>query len=179
MKGVVFTEFLDMVRSAHGEDLLDAVLDVAAPTNGGAYTAVGTYDHREMASLVTAYASLTYTSVADALRAFGQHLIGRFYARYPHFFDVPDLFSFLETIDDVIHVEVLKLYADAELPSVKVLERDGGAITVLYASTRHMEDLAHGLLEGAAGHFGERVTITRQSPDLDGVRFRIAHEAGP
>lgn len=45
MKGIVFTEFVDMVEAQFSADMVDDILDDAAPASGGAYTAVGTYDH--------------------------------------------------------------------------------------------------------------------------------------
>jgi hypothetical protein len=177
MKGVVFTEFLDMVRTAHSDDLLDAVLEEAAPANGGAYTSVGTYDHQEMARLVVAYAKHAQTTPPAALRAFGTYLLGRFHERFPQFFAVDGVFSFLATVERVIHVEVRKLYPDAELPELTVIARDDAAMTLLYRSSRHLEDLAEGLILGAIAHFGERLRVERQPGGPEGVRFRLVRES--
>jgi hypothetical protein len=179
MKGVVFTEFLEMVRSVHSENLLDAVLDDAAPPNGGAYTAVGTYDHNEMTNLVVAYAKHTQTTVPEALRTFGVHLLGRFHDRFPRFFAVDGVFAFLADVNAVIHVEVHKLYSDAELPQLNVLERTETTMTVLYRSSRHLEDLAEGLIVGAVAYFGEPMRIERQPHESGGVQFRLFRESVP
>lgn len=40
MKGIVFAEFLDMVERHHGLEVVDAMLQAAAPASGGAYTSV-------------------------------------------------------------------------------------------------------------------------------------------
>lgn len=53
MKGIVFTEFLEMVADKFSADTVDTIIEEADPPSGGAYTAVGTYDFAEMASLVT------------------------------------------------------------------------------------------------------------------------------
>ncbi len=45
MKGVVFTEFIEMVEDQFSADMVDDIIDDAQPPSGGAYTAVGTYDH--------------------------------------------------------------------------------------------------------------------------------------
>jgi hypothetical protein len=177
MKGVVFTEFLDMVRNVHSEDMLDAVLADAAPPNGGAYTAVGTYDHAEMGKLVVAYAKHAHTTTPDALRAFGTHLLGRFHARHPQFFAVDGIFTFLANVEAVIHVEVRKLYADVELPELTVRERDATTMTLVYRSNRNLEDLAEGLILGAIAHFGERIRLERLPRQPDGVPFRLVRES--
>ena len=54
MKGMVFTEFLEMVESTFSADMVAAIIDDSAPPSGGAYTSVGTYDHQELVGMVTA-----------------------------------------------------------------------------------------------------------------------------
>ena len=53
----------------------------------------------------------------DALvEAFGNYLFGRFLDLFPIFFNHETSFEFLDTIHDVVHVEVLCLYPEATLP---------------------------------------------------------------
>jgi hypothetical protein len=165
MKGIVFTEFLEMVEEAHSPDMVDAIIAEAAPPHGGAYTAVGTYPAQEMGALVGALARHSGQPAAELLRGFGAHVFGRFAVLYPAFFEgVTDTFDFLERIELVIHTEVLKLYPDAELPSV-LAERSGpGGLRVTYRSPRCMADFAEGLIEGAATHFGDRIEVQRSLP---------------
>jgi hypothetical protein len=112
MKGVVFTEFLEMVEEAHSPDMVDAIIADAAPPHGGAYTAVGTYPAQEMGALVGALARHSGTPAPELLRGFGAHIFSRFTALYPGFFEgVDDTFDFLERIETIIHTEVLKLDA--------------------------------------------------------------------
>ncbi len=119
MKGLVFTEFVEFVEKAHGLDTADHVMAAASGLpSRGVYTAVGTYDHREMVTLLGALHSHTGTAVPALLRSFGQHLLTRFVAAYPSFFEqAGSLFPFLRSVHGHIHVEVRKLYPDAELPS--------------------------------------------------------------
>lgn len=182
MKGVVFTELLDMVEDRFSPLLADRVIARAALPHGGAYTSVGTYDHSEMARLVQALSVETGKPVGQLLGAFGEHMAERFRFRFPQFFEAsPCLFDFLSSIDSVIHVEVRKLYHDAELPSFVVEQRDDHAMTLLYRSSRHLEDLAEGLMRGCAAHYGEPVDIERdQVTTADGTRatrFRVTHRA--
>ena len=101
-----------------------------------------------------------------------------FSGRFPAFFQSqPTLFDFLSSIDAVIHVEVLKLYPDAELPSFRVEQRGDDTMTLTYRSNRHMAPLAVGLIEGAAVHYGRQVSI-EQTAQADGaVLFHVRHEA--
>lgn len=165
MKGVVFTEFLDMVEQRFSADMVDDIIDDAQLPHGGAYTAVGTYPHGEMVAMVVALSQRSGVAVPDLIRTFGQHLFGRFALAYPRFFKgVHDAFGFLSGIEDIIHAEVLKLYPDAQLPRFIVEHHDAQRLVLLYQSPRHFEDLAEGLMHGCVAHFGEPIRIEREVP---------------
>lgn len=165
MKGIVFTEFLDMVEATHTLDMVDAVIADAQPANGGAYTAVGTYPAAEMGALVGALARRTGTPAPELLRAFGRHVFGRFAIAYPDFLTgVDDVLAFLASIEDVIHIEVRKLYPDAELPTLEAQGIGPGGLRLTYRSPRCMADFAEGLIEGAAAHFAQPLEIARSHP---------------
>jgi hypothetical protein len=163
MKGVVFTEFLDMVESRFSADMVDDIIDDADLPSAGAYTAIGTYPHEEIVALVGALSQRSGMAVPDLLRAYGQHLFDRFVVSYPAFFaEARDAFSFLAGIESIIHAEVRKLYPDAELPHFEV-ERSGDAqLVLIYDSRRHFEDLAEGLMQGCVTHFGGGIDIRRE-----------------
>ena len=164
MKGVVFTEFLDMVEGLFSADMVDDIIEDSAVPSGGAYTSIGTYPHQEMVALIGALSQRSAMPVPDLLRAYGQHLFGRFYASYPSFFtDVHDALSFLAGIEDIIHAEVLKLYPDAELPRFEVELHDAQELRLLYKSKRHFEDLAEGLILGCIAHFGQAIAMRREA----------------
>ncbi len=169
MKGVVFTEFLEMVEALHSADMVDDLIDEAALPSGGAYTSVGTYPFSEMAALVGLLSKKTSTPVPALLQAFGRHLLSRFVVGYPQFFEVEGgAFSFLERLDGYIHVEVRKLYPDAELPRFET-ERRGDVLVLRYRSERKLADLAEGLLRGAIEHFGEVLTLDREDDPEHGA----------
>jgi len=178
MKGVVFTEFLAMVEKQFSADMVDDVIDDARLPNGGAYTAVGTYPHQEMVAMVVALSQRTSIPVPDLIRAFGEYLFGRFVLAYPSLFHgIDNAFKFLSGIEDVIHVEVLKLYPDAELPRFDVEHMDAQKLVLLYQSPRHFEDLAEGLMRGCVAHFGEPIHITREVADNgSSQRFHLTRQ---
>lgn len=181
MKGVVFTEFLDFVSGTLGPDMADDIIDEAAVPNGGAYTAVGTYPHTEMQALVAALSHRTGTPAPEWLRLFGSHLCRRFVVKYPAFFEAqPSLFDFLDSVDAHIHVEVHKLYPDAELPVFRLNRRSAAAIDLDYESCRPLEALAEGMIHAAADHYRQPIAIAKsriEEPAGSFVRFSIRHAA--
>lgn len=176
MKGVVFTEFLEMVESQLGEETADRLLDECELASGGAYTALGTYDHEEMLKLVTRLSELTGHPVPELVKAFGKHLLGRFAVQYPGFFEeAGGSFGLLARVEDHIHVEVRKLYPDAELPSFACDRPDAESLTLLYSSKRPFADLAEGLIQGCIAHYGEPIVVVREDlPGEAGTRARFA-----
>jgi hypothetical protein len=180
MKGMVFTEFLEMVEDRWSPDVVDTLLDEVPLASGGMYTSVGIYGHEELVALVQGLSERVGTPMPDLVRGFGAHLFGRFVAGHPKLFvGIDNAFDFLACIETMIHVEVLKLYPDASLPRFDI-ERDGDRLTLIYRSSRHFEDLAHGLVEGCLAHYGETADIVR-GPVVDahgpGVRFIVNRHA--
>ncbi len=172
MKGIVFTEFLEMVEDAFSPDTADAIIDAAGVD--GAYTAVGTYEACELAQLVKSLSDTAGTPVPDLLKTFGHHMFSRFVGGYPHLFaGVDDAAALLAQVHDHIHVEVRKLYPDAELPVFTSSHAADGAFVLDYESDRPFADFAHGLVEGCIAHFGNRYTVQRTDPDGSGQRARF------
>lgn len=173
MKGIVFTEFLDFVEEVASYDVVDEMIERADPPSGGVYTAIGKYDFAEMAALVGALSEILETPAPELIQSFGRHLFGRFAVLYPNFFTAEmDAFSFLESIEGTIHVEVKKLYPDAELPRLDAVRNDDDTLTIQYESCRPLGTLCIGLIEGCAAHFGEELEIDH-APTEDGLSLRV------
>lgn len=180
MKGVIFTEFVEMLASTYSPEFADEVLDSADLPSGGAYTAVGTYDASEVTALVRTTAERVGRTEPEVLRDFGQALFSRLAALYPHLVDgQPGAFSFLERISWLHYSEVVKLYPDGQFPAFEVTSPDPDRLLLTYRSRQRLADLAEGLLHGVAEHFGETLTILRDDVEPDGsvVRFTLTKEA--
>jgi len=181
MKGIVFTEFLDFVGSAFSDDMVDDIIADSDLPSGGAYTSVGTYDFKEMQALVTALAQRSGTAVPRLLSSFGYHLSGQFQRSHPEFFArTPNLFDFLESVEGHIHVEVHKLYPDAQLPTFETHERQSEVLELDYRSCRPLAALAEGLILGAANFYREQVDVAQSARSDDRgnfVRFAVRRVA--
>lgn len=174
MKGMVFTEFMDLVETHWSLDMVDTLISDSGVASGGAYTAVGTYPHEEIVALVQSLSRQTGLPVPELIRTFGQHLFKRFSQIYPRFFEgVEGSFAFLSGIEDIIHAEVRKLYPDAELPTFEV-EQSPGRMVLTYISNHPFPDLAQGLIEGCIAHYGENIHVTREAADgIPGAQARF------
>ncbi len=170
-----------MVEQRHGYELVDRILTTTNLTSGGIYTAVGTYPAAEMEALLQTLAAETGTSLPIWLNVFGHHLFGVFTRYYAHFLTgVSGTFDLLQQIEGYIHVEVRKLYPDAELPQFVTSRPEADTLEMLYRSERRLSDLACGLMEAAFAHYGEQASITRTplNADESEVRFIIRQHRG-
>ncbi len=177
MKGVVFTELFDFVEDHHSPVFLqESIIDSKVPSEG-VYTATGTYPACEMAAIVQAMADKSGASVDTLLRRFGAHLFSRFAEDFPSLFvDHTCPFEFLASVENEIHIEVRKLYPDAELPTIDVTNMTPTGCQLLYSSSRGLGSFCHGLIEGCMAHFGRNAEIERidlESDPTTKVLFKI------
>lgn len=181
MRGIVFTEFLDLVEEKFSPDMADTIIEASDLPSKGAYTSLGTYDHSEMLQLVTHLSQKTNIPVPALLRTFGEHLFTRFSEGYPVFFEgISHAFEFLKNLDGYIHVEVRKLYPDAELPKFDYETPSENTLVMIYSSSRPFGDLAEGLLSGCIKHFAKPIEIKRENLESNGktkIRFTLTEQA--
>ena len=118
MKGIVFTEFFELVEHKFGLEVVQQIIDECNLESQGIYTSVGTYSHKEMFVMVNKLSQLKRLPVSKLLQVFGEYFFNTLKVKYPAFMDKPNLFSFLYSIDQYIHPQVLKLYPDAEFQNL-------------------------------------------------------------
>lgn len=163
MKGMVFTELMDMVEANFGAEILEEMIEGAGLPHGGVYTAVGSYPHEEIVRLVVTLSQRVEVPVPDLVKAFGAYLFDRFSQMYGRFFvGVEHAFDFLAGVETYVHQEVRKLYPDAQLPSFDISRPDASTLIMVYRSKRGFSDLAEGLIVGAIQHFDERIALARE-----------------
>lgn len=181
MKGIVFTEFIDMVDEKFGPEVTEEILTAAGMPHGGAYTAVGTYDHQELLAMVGQLSRISGVPVPDLVKAYGQHLFGALVRGHGQLLaDIRCSLDLLERVEDYVHVEVRKLYPEAELPHFTCRRLASNQMEMIYQSSRPFGDLAEGLILGCALHFGEKVGIQRENLGGEGeteVRFLVTVDA--
>lgn len=169
MKGVVFTAFIEMIEEKFSLELADQMIMEAELPNQGAYTAIGTYDYQELIRMVIWLSKTKETPVPDLIRIFGEYLFITLKNSQPQFFDgMETSFDLLARVHHYIHVEVLKLYPDASLPTFEHKRINDSQMLMTYKSPRCLGDLAEGLIRGCALHFNETLKIERTLLQQDG-----------
>jgi hypothetical protein len=158
MKGVVFTQFIEMVEDKFGFDTVDDMIEQSGVS--GVYTQAGNYPATELLEMVTALSNITEIPVATLVEAYGEHLFGILITIYPKPIQIyNNSFDFISSVDQVVHPEVKKLYPDSDLPEFELISRDDNSLKVLYKSSKPLMDFAKGLMSACAKHYKEEYNL--------------------
>ncbi|MFT5176074.1 MAG: hypothetical protein ACI8W7_004268 [Gammaproteobacteria bacterium] len=95
--------------------------------------------------------------VAQLVRAFGEDSHYQFAENYPASFHNASAKQLLLSVDEVIHVEVRKLYPDAVLPAFNYEDTHDSRLVMLYKSPRKLCHYAESQIGGIAKHFGVNI----------------------
>ncbi|WP_298860723.1 heme NO-binding domain-containing protein [uncultured Sulfitobacter sp.] len=162
MKGTIFVELVSMAEDAFGEDVVDLVLDKVDLKNDGAFTTVGNYPCSELIKIVMAFSEHSGISAEVLQRKFGHWMMDHFTENYAEFFTGKhDSFSLLEAVDGEIHVDVKKLYPDAELPVFETDRLADKHLKLTYSSPRPLVEFCHGMVEACLERYKETAAIER------------------
>lgn len=176
MKGLVFCEFLEMVEDKFGYEVVDEIIEKSDLPSKGIYTSVGTYSHEEIFSLVKQLSEKLNVPIAKLFYTYGEYVFGVFGKAYKDLVaGHTDAFQFLCSVEDTIHVQVLKLYPEAELPTIEIRSQEQDKLELVYSSQRKMSDFAEGLIQGCLNFFNEEAKISKTdlSEDQTQVLFII------
>lgn len=176
MKGIVFTGFLELVEEKFGFEMVDTIITKSELPSNGAYTAVGTYSFGEMLSLLTNLSNETDISIDDLLLVYGEHFFSVVEDSYPEFLSqYKNPIDMLSSIEDHIHVEVRKIYPDAELPTFAIVEKTEDSLVMIYKSSRAMHAFGRGLMNKTFEHFNTKASILVEKikPNGTEVKFSI------
>ena len=173
MKGILFTEFLELVENEFGLGIVQRIIDECQLETDGVYTSIGTYSHKDMFKMVGKLSEIKEIPVPELLTIYGEYFFTTLSKDYPRFMEQSSLFPFLDSIEKYIHPEVLKLYPGAELPTFSSEMKNENEMLLNYMSSRKMSDVAIGLIKGASKYFKEGVEIFKVSEEDDGEKVML------
>lgn len=176
MKGIIFTEFLELVEEKFGLEMVDDIIEQSKLSSGGAYTSIGTYEFSEMLQLITNLSKNTKLSIDDLLLVFSEHLFKALIKGHPNLVEhYKDPMNLLASIENHIHVEVQKIYPDAQLPKFEMISRSDEKMVMIYKSDKALYVLGKGLMEETFKLFNVKGDISYKKIKEDGteVEFTI------
>ncbi|EDP71247.1 hypothetical protein FBALC1_02147 [Flavobacteriales bacterium ALC-1] len=174
MKGIVFTEFLELVEDKFGLEMVDKIISSSELESGGIYTSVGTYSFSEMLQLLQHLSDNTGLSIDTLLLVYAEHFFSVLEDSYPGLLATyKDPIEMISSIENHIHVEVRKIYPDAELPTFEVVEKTKDSLVMIYTSSRAMHHFGLGLMNKTFEHFNSTATIELEKIKEDGTEVRF------
>ncbi|AXG68814.1 heme-NO-binding protein [Kordia sp. SMS9] len=174
MKGIIFTEFLDLVEDKFGLEMVDTIISQSKLESEGVYTAIGTYRFSEMLQLIQNLSKHTEISVDHLLLTYGEHFFSIIEDSYPGLLATyNDPIEMLSSIENHIHVEVRKIYPEAELPTFIVEEKTANSLIMIYKSSRAMHHFGLGLMNKTFEHFNSSAEIILEKIKEDGTEVKF------
>lgn len=174
MKGIVFTEFLDLVEDKFGLEMVDQIISESELESDGVYTAVGTYAFSEILQLLTSLSKNTKIPADTLLQVYGEHFFNVIETSYPDLlatFKGP--IDMLSSVENHIHIEVRKIYPDAELPTFFIEEQSDDHLIMVYKSSRAMHSFGLGLMNRTFQHFNTEGKIVVEKINEDGTEVKF------
>lgn len=163
MKGLVFTEFLEMVEEKFGYVTVDKIIESSELPSGGKYTSIGNYSHRELMALVTELSKIQQIPTTEIMKSYGHHLIEVFIQKFGVFFEeTQDVFKFYQNIDQFIHLEVSKQNVAENQHQFEFVQSENGADQMIYYSKKKIAFLAEGLFAATLEHFKAKATLEKE-----------------
>nr|WP_321248234.1 heme NO-binding domain-containing protein [uncultured Psychroserpens sp.] len=174
MKGIVFTEFLELVEEKFGLEMVDHIISNSDLESNGIYTSVGTYSFSEMLQLLQHLSNKTDISIDNLLLVYAEHFFSVIEKSYPGLLATyKDPIEMISSIENHIHVEVRKIYPDAELPTFEIIEKAKDSLIMDYRSSRAMHHFGLGLMNKTFEHFNSTAEITLEKIKADGTHVRF------
>jgi len=174
MKGIVFTEFLDLVEEKFGLEMVDAIISQSKLESKGVYTSIGTYSFSELLQLLQNLQTKTGISIDNLLLIYGEHFFSVIETNYKDLLSsYNDPIEMLASIENHIHVEVRKIYTDAELPTFIIKEKTKKTLILIYKSSRSMHHFGLGLMNKTFEYFNSKATIVLEKIKKDGTEVKF------
>ena len=175
MKGILFVEFIEFLEEHTDENTAQQIINQAELESQGGFSRVGLYDYQELIKLLVSAAERLDRPVNELLDGYSEHLMSMFNRDYPEFFEGATCAAdILKNLDSHIHVQVQKLYPDAELPRFDY-EIINEQIHLSYHSPRPLANVAKSLTIACIKHFatGEKIISSEISEDETRAKFVI------
>ncbi|ESP94569.1 MULTISPECIES: heme NO-binding domain-containing protein [Pseudoalteromonas] len=164
MKGHIFILLEEFVSEVAGEALLYDALEACSFDTSTGFVRTENYPDEQLIELVDTVIKKAGISLEKAHFDFGKWLYPRLSGLLPkQFTDYAHPAYVLKQLDDLHHVELKKLYPDAQPPKFQYCALSPIEANLIYTSPRRMFDLVEGVLAGMAQFYGVPLHVTKQT----------------
>ena len=165
MKGEIFNLFEEFVVENWGTEVYEEVYEAlySGLITKDPFVGPGTYPDSDFFAIVVKVAEKLNVPLDKAIHAFGKFCFPKLVSKMPRYVDNhvhPK--TFLQTLHDVIHVEVKKVYRDATPPDFSYRDPAPNKLVMIYKSKRKLYDFVEGQVEGVSEYFKVPIAYTRK-----------------
>ncbi len=160
MKGFIFKSLLDFAEESFGLEFVDQMISEVQLESEGIYVTFESYPFEELVTLASYVSEHKKIAMEDLLEAFGLFILPELIGKHDYVVhDYTHPLDLIEGIEAHIHIEVRKLYDDAELPTFNNISRTENRLEIEYTSQRELSHFAIGLMKGTLKHFDTQGTV--------------------
>ncbi len=157
MKGTIFNILEEFICDKFGDETYEDILEEVTPVliEKGPFIGPGTYPDSDFLKLVGGLLEKKGIAPEKGIRALGEYSFEKLLEKLPvsiNQFNTPK--DLILGLNDVIHIEVKKLYEDADLPYFEYEELNEKVLIVKYYSSRKLYPFVEGLLDGLVKYMG-------------------------
>ncbi len=169
MKGIVFNLLEQFITDKLGDERLEEVLEGSPLKTKEPFVGPKTYPDEDLSAIITTASRVSGITEPELVRRFGRFCFPKLAEKYPLFLE-PHRHPkpFLKSVDGIIHVEVKKLYLDAEPPEFTYEDPAEDRLIIKYRSKRRLCRFMEGMIEGVADFYRLPIIYTQESCMLDG-----------
>ncbi len=125
-------------------------------------------------SCLTHLSENTGISKDDLLLTYGEHFFDVLEVSYPELLNsYTDPMEMISSIENHIHVEVKKIYPDAELPTFEIVKKTSNSLIMIYKSSRAMHHFGLGLMKKTFEYFNVISEIKLKKLNAQGTRVEF------
>lgn len=169
MKGIIFNLLEQFVSENWGDKVYEEILNECSLETKGPFVGPGSYPDSDLMAIVSKGVEKSGIALPELLRKFGRFCIPILAEKFPDFvtpYKHPR--DFLKTVDNIIHLEVKKLWEDAKPPGFVLREPDSGRLIMEYRSERKLCKFMEGLIEGVGDYYNTLIQYRQTRCMLNG-----------
>jgi len=184
MKGIIFTEFLDLVEERFGLEMVDQIICQSRLESNGEYTSLGTYNFYEMLQLLHNLSKNKSISIANLLGAYSAKIFSDMDAIHPEMLTsysgpIEMIAAMNEHIEMIFNTKntpplrLLEVKSFSPLPHFAIKEKTKNLLIINYKSDRGLQYFWLGLMHEMFKHFNETATIVLENIKKDGTEIKF------
>jgi hypothetical protein len=160
LKDIVFVKLAEFVEETWGVAMWGELLQEVDADSGGIDPFVGLFDDQELFLLVALIATKKAIIIAQAKKAFGKWIFIELYTSKPRLrHDFIDVFKFFHGRQNIIHIEVKKLYIGLLIPKFNFLYESEKTLRFHSMSPRKRCHFCEVLVYGLAEYLNQPATV--------------------